>query len=76
MQNNRKVPIIISTIGDLIEGGYAMWVHCRECGRHARANLPALADRLGSNRPYTEPLPMRCSTCGSRDVAFTISLDQ
>ena len=75
MQNNRKEPIIIATLGDLIERRYCMWLHCRDCGRHARADLPSLAARLGSDHPYTDPLPMRCSGCGSRDIAFTIAPD-
>ena len=75
MQNNRKEPIIIATLGDLIERRYRMWLHCRDRGRHAHADLPSLAARLGVDRSYTDPLPLRCGICGSRDVAFTISLN-
>ena len=68
----RHTPIVISTIGDLIDHGYIMWAHCRSCSEARRVDLAAVAERVGRGYPYTRPIPLQCRECGSRDVATSL----
>lgn len=61
--------ITISTLGDLVEQGYALRAHCgrRNCGRHVSLDLEHLIGRLGSDHSYLAPdltPKLRCGVCG------------
>jgi hypothetical protein len=67
----------ITTLGQLIEGGYAITAHCGDC-RHSKAlDLSALAERLGPGfvaigtpNPLMERL--RCEKCGKKRIGLII----
>lgn len=66
-------PVIISTLSDMISGGYTMRAHCHACSRSAVLDLPALAERLGPDAVVDGYSRYRCTGCGSRDVGVTLS---
>jgi len=61
----------LDKIGDYVRHGFDLQVFCK-CGRKAKINAAALADRLHKQRK--SPMMMfveaklRCSKCGRRDV--------
>jgi hypothetical protein len=74
----------ISTIGDLIDHGYALHVCCARChpmtGRSHAVDLAAMAERFGCDHDLygdhfgpRRPLPMQCSRCRSRNVSWIVS---
>ena len=65
-------PTTISTVGDRIDNRYTLWLHCYTCGRHARADLKAIAKRLGRDTSYIGGLPLRCSECGAREPGLGV----
>ena len=69
------------TIGDLQSGNYALWIHYQgsqegvRCNRHAKADLDALADRLGRyHGAMAADLlgKFRCTCCASTTSKITI----
>ena len=63
-----------NTIGELIALRLSCWLHCDSCRHNRKADLPALAERLGPDLPMSRAaLRMRCSACGARDVSITIA---
>lgn len=71
--------ITISTIGDLIDEGYAIHAHCGRipgCGRKLDCDVYDLAIWLGRRHRFVKTkLPLRCSRCGGTDVFVTIEPD-
>ena len=69
--------ISITTLADMIDGGYSISVHCNgtTCHHSATIDLEALAGKIGRDHsarakdltPY-----FRCSKCGSKDMAFNL----
>ncbi|MCF3931823.1 hypothetical protein L1787_00160 [Acuticoccus sp. M5D2P5] len=68
-------PVNIITLGDYIDYGMALVAWCRACpGPHREVDLALLAERLGHDHRMVEgELKLRCSRCGSRDVAVLVS---
>lgn len=61
--------MLIQSLGDLLDHGYAMDAYCGTCARGFRVNLQSLAESLGRDHPHlTRPLPIRCNSCGSDDL--------
>lgn len=69
------------TIGDLQSGNYDLWIHCQgsrdgvRCNRHTKADLEALAARLGSYHGAMAADLMgkfRCTRCDSTISAISI----
>lgn len=69
------------TIGELQRGNYGLWVHCEasrdgvRCNRNVKADLEALAARLGAGHSaMAADLAgvFRCARCGSRSTSITI----
>jgi hypothetical protein len=59
-------PIVLSTIGHLIDYGYRLSSWCSVCFRHGEIDLQALAARVGRDRSYLRPsLRFRCKECGT-----------
>ena len=57
-------------LGDLIDAKVGVFCWCNRCGHHAEAATAMLAAQLGSDFPVPEiGARMRCSACGSKDVA-------
>lgn len=52
-----RPPSTISAVGDLIDARYTLWLHCDACGRHARADLADIAERLGGDASHFGGLP-------------------
>ena len=70
---NEKTPIVIETLGDLLDHGYGLSAACRACGRHGRVDVAGAAERLGRSRSYVGGrLPLGCGACGSRDVSLAV----
>jgi transcription elongation factor Elf1 len=54
------------TVGDLVERGLKMTIHCRACGHFAEAEPAAM--KLPPGRPVPQlDGAFRCSLCGSRN---------
>lgn len=69
------------TIGELLEEGYRLWIHCDassggvRCNHRAEADLEALAARLGRDHgAMAADLAgkFRCARCGSRSTSITV----
>lgn len=60
-------PVIIETLGALIEHGHTMSAQCETCRHSARVDLEALAGRIGRDWVYVGARPpLTCSACGGR----------
>lgn len=71
--------ISYDTIGCLIEGGFSVSAHCHGygCHHHAHLDLPALAERLGSDfvtvgNPNPLVRLLRCQACGGKDLGIIL----
>ncbi len=59
-----------ATLATLEAHGVGVFCWCNRCGHHARLPLGPLIAELGPNHPVPElGARMRCSGCGSKDVA-------
>ena len=57
-------------LGDLLEDGIPVFCWCNRCSHNATVALDLLIARLGPAMPVPEVgATMRCSSCGSKDVA-------
>lgn len=56
------------TIGNLIDLGFVLCVHCIVCDHHLMADLDKLAAEFGRDARYIGHLPLRCSHCNSENV--------
>ena len=64
----------LSTIGDLIEDGFALAAHCLRCNRETDLDLKGLARVYGADVPIADlRSQLHCSECGRR-AELTISL--
>ncbi len=72
-----EYPLVIDTIGKLIDGGYELGAHCAErgCNHFGWLDLEMLAKRLGRDHRSmrADLVPhLRCSRCGSKNVSITL----
>ena len=57
-------------LGDLLSAKVGVFCWCNRCGHHAEAATAMLVAQLGPDFPVPEiGARMRCSACGSKDVA-------
>jgi len=57
-------------LGDLVAAKVGVFCWCNRCGHHAEAATAMLVAQLGADFPVPEVgARMRCSACGSKDVA-------
>ena len=57
-------------LGDLAREGLGIFCWCHRCQHHATLETDALLARFGPDHPVPEiGARLRCSGCGSRDVA-------
>ncbi len=83
MPRNPDGSLQLKTIGDLIDEGYCLTIHCKgtgsngyPCHHSVRLDLPAVAQRIGRDHSYkSKDLDGRfkCSACGSKDIGFILS---
>lgn len=71
-----KAAIAIETIGDLIDQGYGLAVHCGRipgCGRVLECDVYDLAIGLGRRQRFVKTrLPLRCARCGGTETFVTV----
>lgn len=68
-------PIIIATLGDMQAHGYRLYGSCRDCHRSRVLDLPTLINHVGADYSLSAHggrLPLRCESCGGRDVALSL----
>lgn len=74
-----KASIAIETIGDLIDHGYGLAVHCGRipgCGRILECDVYDLAIWLGRRQRFVRTkLPLRCARCEGTDVFLTVKAE-
>ena len=73
-------PIIIRTLGDMIDHRMYLTAHCREqtgpgrfCNHRVRLDMNMLIEKLGRDfeaNAYTLPPLLKCSVCGSKRVGI------
>jgi hypothetical protein len=57
-------------LSDLLDSKVGVFCWCNRCGHHAEAASAMLSAQLGPDFPIPEiGARMRCSSCGSKDVA-------
>ena len=57
-------------LGDLLSAKVGVFCWCNRCGHNAEASTQMLVSQLGPSFPVPEiGARMRCSACGSKDVA-------
>jgi len=67
------IPIVIATVGDLLDHGYRLTAHCPGSGRLEDVDLEDLAARVGLDRPYiAQALRLTCRECGRRGAALIV----
>lgn len=60
----------VATLGDVVTAGHDIFCWCNRCGHNSEVPSANLVARLGPAIPVPEIGPrMRCSGCGSKDVA-------
>jgi hypothetical protein len=67
----------IATVGEFLEDGTGLGVHCLDCHRYVLMELQPVAERFGANylivgsdTPFRRSL--KCSVCGSRKMQMTV----
>ena len=61
--------MLIQSLGDLLDHGYAMDAYCGTCARGFLVDLHALAEALGRDHSHlSSPLPIKCDSCGNDDL--------
>jgi len=68
----------ISTLQQLIDGGYGITAHCGVCQHSKPLDLPGLAEKLGADfiaigTPNPLVALLRCDQCGSKRIGLIIS---
>jgi hypothetical protein len=59
-----------ASLSDLIQAGISVFCWCNRCGHNAEAEATMLVQQLGPAFPVPEVgTRMRCTSCGSKDVA-------
>lgn len=66
-------PIVIETLGDLLDHKMGLRWHCQGCGRPLGLTLDEAIRRWGASQAYVgwKP-PIKCAACGSREIAVNI----
>lgn len=70
--------IDLDTIGSLLEHEHNLRAYCNACHHCTKLDLNALGKRLGFNHStmHDDLTPkLKCSTCGSKDIALILSAD-
>ncbi|RMX61768.1 hypothetical protein [Roseibium alexandrii] len=73
-----KIPISLSTLGDLKAAGYGVVGNCTaaNCGRGRRLDLQALFDQFGADFVVVNEnriaAALRCDQCGHRGGVLTL----
>lgn len=72
-------PIVIETLGDLIDAGMHMSVYCGAalgpdwCGRELGIDTAGLASLFGRDAVYVgRTFPLKCARCGSRKLEYRV----
>lgn len=67
----------IATVGEFLDSGTALGLHCLDCHRYVVMELQPVVDRfgrdyliVGADTPFRRSL--RCSVCGSRVMQMTV----
>lgn len=66
-----------ATVGEFLDDGVGVGIHCLDCQRYAEADLQQVAEKrgrdlmiIGADTPFRRSL--RCSVCGSRKMQITV----
>lgn len=67
----------IGTVGEFLESGTGLSVHCLGCRRHVKVDLSPVAEKHGRGYPIVGPdthfrRSLKCSACGARKIQLTI----
>lgn len=67
----------IATVGEFLESGTGLGIHCLDCPRYVEMDLQPVAERFGADylivgvdTPFRRSL--KCSACGSRKMQMTV----
>jgi hypothetical protein len=67
-------PLIVDTLGKLIDVGQHVQPHCDDCGNGLGVNMGRLAAKVGRDfRLIGQRFPLWCPLCGSDSVSTRIS---
>lgn len=67
----------IATVGEFLENGTRLGIHCLECQRYSELDLQPVAARFGPDYLIVGPdtpfrRSLKCSVCGSRKMQMTV----
>jgi hypothetical protein len=72
----KKVPITISTLGDLLDSHMGLSWACDDCHRSLDLTLARAIELWGRDQVYVRwRAPVRCAGCGSRNVSMRVLAD-
>lgn len=67
----------IATVGEFLDDGTGLGIHCLGCHRYVEVDLRPIAEQrgrdyliVGADTPFRRSL--RCSVCGSRTMQMTV----
>lgn len=67
----------IGTVGEFLDDGTGLGIHCLDCHRYAEVDLEPVAEKhgrdyliVGVDTPFRRSL--RCSACGGRKIQMTV----
>lgn len=69
--------IRIGTVGEFLDDGTGLSIHCLDCHRHVEIDLQPVSERFGRDYRIVGPdtpfrRSLRCSVCGSRNMQMTV----
>lgn len=69
-------PVIIDTLGKLMDGGYRFNVWCVDCTRGGLLPIEPFVKKLGRDHPMSIRGHVKCSKCGGKNIEVRIQAPQ
>lgn len=71
-----KKPVIIDTLGKLLDGGYAFNLWCVDCTRGGLLPIDPFVKKLGRDHSMSIKGHVKCGRCGGKNVEVRIQAPQ
>lgn len=69
-------PVIIDTLGKLLDKGYQFNMWCQDCTRGAIVSVEPFVEKLGRDHGFAVERYARCGRCGGKNIEVRIQAPQ
>lgn len=69
-------PVIIDTIGKLMDKGYRFNMWCQDCQRGGISPIEPFVEKLGRDHGFDVERYAKCSKCGGKNIEVRIQAPQ